>query len=63
MVSAFIDFTDTILLNLDKSKMTGAAFLNLAKAFNTVDRDLLLKKLQNIWLDIQKTKWVLSCKS
>jgi hypothetical protein len=32
---------DTILANMDKGLVTGAFFLDLAKAFDTVDHSLL----------------------
>ena len=39
--SALIHFTDNILLNLDEKRITGAAFIDLSKAFDTVDHNLL----------------------
>ena len=38
--------TDIIYRNLDKSKPTIATFIDLAKAFDTVNHELLLQKLE-----------------
>ena len=41
-------FTDRLLEKLDNGKLTGAVFLDLSKAFDTVDRNLLLTKLKQL---------------
>ena len=51
-------FTGTILQNLDNGSMTGAAFLDLTKAFDTVDYDFLLRKLRAIVVDAQALRWL-----
>ena len=43
--TALTHFTDNVLLNMDSGRLTGAIFLDLSKAFDTVDNDLLLHKL------------------
>ena len=42
---ALLKFCDDILENMDNSKVTGACYLDLKKAFDTVERSILLKKL------------------
>ena len=44
---AVYDILETKLKNKDKGKYSCAVYLDLSKAFDTVDRSLLLKKLEN----------------
>ena len=41
----------------DNGLVTGAVFIDLAKAFDTVDHQLLLTKLENIGLDVNAVAW------
>ena len=43
--TALAHFTDNILQNMDTGRFTGAVFLDLSKAFDTIDHHLLLQKL------------------
>ncbi len=45
---ALTQLTEEILQNLDNKMITGAVFIDLRKAFDTVDHSLLISKLQ-IW--------------
>lgn len=45
-VTALIDTTDTLLLNMDKGDINGFLMLDVSKAFNLINHDLLLKKLE-----------------
>ena len=55
--TALAHFTDNILQNMDAGSFTGAVFLDLSKAFDTVDHPLLLQKLTNIGLTTSTTQW------
>ena len=55
--TALAHFTDNILKNMDAGSFTGAVFLDLSKAFDTVDHPLLLQKLTNIALTTSCTQW------
>ena len=45
-LTALIHMIDTIYKDMDENKLTGALFLDLRKAFDTVDHRILLSKLQ-----------------
>ena len=59
-VTALAHFTDNILQSLDKGGFTGAVFLDLLKAFDTVDHVLLVEKLKTIGASSQGVKWFAS---
>ena len=59
-VTALVHFTDNILQSLDKGGFTGAVFLDLSKAFDTVDHVLLVEKLKIIRASSQVVKWFAS---
>ena len=48
---------DHIRFQIDKSILTGMELLDLQKAFNTVDHDVLLIKLKAIWLNADRLSW------
>ncbi len=54
---ALAHFTDTILTNMDKGLVTRAVFLDLAKAFDTVDHSLLFEKLGSYGLSNDSVNW------
>ena len=55
--TSLIDITNTILHNTDKEKLTGLAFLDLSKAFDTLDHELLLTKLADFGLSKSSVNW------
>ena len=56
-VTAAARFTDQILLDMDNSTVTGVVFLDLPKAFDTVNHSILLRKLSNIGVDDMTLDW------
>ena len=56
---ALAHYTDTILTNynMDKGLITGAVFLDLSKAFDTVDHSLLFEKLGSYGLSNDCVNW------
>ena len=42
--------TEEILINIDNKLITGAVFIDLRKAFDTVDDTLLIAKLKKYWI-------------
>ena len=49
--------SDLVRLNMDKTKFTGMVVLDLQKAFDTVNHDILLAKLDSIGLSEETTIW------
>ena len=45
--TTLLDVSDHVLNNMNPGKVTGALFIDLKKAFDTVNNDLLLQKLQS----------------
>lgn len=50
-------FTDEILHSMDKGSLTGVVFLDLTKAFDTVNHRLLLSKLSAFGVDSSACEW------
>ena len=44
---ALIELVDQIRLNMDKKQMTCGIFIDLSKAFDTINHNILLAKLEN----------------
>jgi hypothetical protein len=55
--TATIHVTDYIFNNMDNGKLTGAAYLDLKKAFDTVDPETLLFKLKCIGINGVEHSW------
>ena len=55
--TAVLDVTDHILNNMDNGKVTGAIFVDLKKAFDTVDHAILLSKLNDNGVRELELKW------
>ena len=55
--TALTHFTDNVLLNMDSGRLTGAVYLDLSKAFDTVDHNLLLHKLISVKLSEDTVNW------
>ena len=56
--SAVVHLTDTIRKNMDMGELTGALFIDLQKAFDTVDHQSLTSKLLCYVVENAEFKWV-----
>ena len=54
---ALTQLSEEILQNLDNKLFTGAVFIDLRKAFDTVDHELLIIKLQNLGFSTSVVNW------
>ena len=59
-VHALLKFCDNILENMDNSKVTGACYLDLKKAFDTVEHSILLKKIATHGVEEKSVGWFTS---
>ncbi|CAB4007177.1 Hypothetical predicted protein [Paramuricea clavata] len=55
--SALLENTDSWLLNMDAGRINGVLFLDLCKAFHTVDHVILIKKLSNYGIQGKALEW------
>ena len=58
--TALIAFTDQVLESMDKGCVTGTVFLDLRKAFDTVDHIVLINKLKSLGVARKSLEWLRS---
>ena len=55
--TALIQTTDSILQNIDKKELTVAVLLDMSKAFDSIDHDILIMKLRDVGLSCSSIEW------
>ncbi len=58
--TTLLDVSDFILSNMNQGNVTGALFLDLKKAFDTVNHSLLIEKLKSYGVTGNTLKWFIS---
>ena len=56
-IQGIYSFSDNIRRNMDQGQLTGAVFIDLRKAFDTVDHAVLLDKLSNLGILDKEHGW------
>ncbi len=56
-MTALLQVTDRWLENIDKGLVTGVVFIDLSKAFDTIDLDILLAKLPSFGVEGVEHQW------
>ena len=54
------DVTNKLLQNMDKGQLTGMVFLDLSKAFDTLDHGIMLDKLQSLGFSDSAVTWFMA---
>jgi len=59
-ITALVDYIETILENLDEGNHSVGAFLDMTKAFDSVNHKILLHKLSNYGIEGKELNWLKS---
>ena len=59
-VSTVAHFTDDIFLAMNENQSTLAVYINLRKAFDTVNHTILIKQIEKLGLNVSTVKWLTS---
>jgi hypothetical protein len=60
-VTSLLNATSNWLLNIDKGLINGVLFLDLRKAFDTIDRKILIEMLKLYGITGGALNWFISC--
>ena len=57
-ISTTAKFTDDILLGINEKQYTEASFIDLKKTFDTINHQILIKKLRHFGININTRSWI-----
>ena len=55
-----LEISNNWCVNVDKGVLNGIIFIDLKKAFDTIDHEIILQKLAKYWVDQDALKWLKS---
>jgi hypothetical protein len=56
-VKALLEATNSWSVNVDNGLINGVVFIDLKEAFDTIDHQIILQKLENYGIDHNSLKW------
>ena len=56
-LTALLETNDSWCVNIDRGLLNGVIFIDLKKAFDTIDHEIILKKLTKYGVDQDALKW------
>jgi hypothetical protein len=59
-LTALIEATNSWCVNIDNGLVNGVVFIDLKKAFDTIDHDIMLLKLENYGVERNSQTWFIS---
>ena len=57
ILTALLETNDNWCVNIDRGLLNGVIFIDLKKAFDTIDHEIFLKKLTTYGVDQEALKW------
>ena len=60
-LTALVEATNSWSVNIDNGLVNGVVFIDLKKAFDTIDHNVILKKLGNYDVEFNSLEWFESC--
>ena len=60
-MTALLETTNSSCVNIDNGFVNGVVFIDLKKAFDTIDHKIIIKKLVHYGVDQSARRWFQSC--
>ena len=59
LIRALLEATNAWSVNIDNGLLNGVVFIDLTKAFDTIDHEIILRKMSYLGVDQAAIKWLL----